>query len=51
MKLKAWEQLPSDMQNEAVREYYDILQKKKCTLFFKRVFDIFRKKEMKAMRE
>ena len=40
MKLRAWEELPSDMRNDAVREYYDILQKKKGTLFFKRLFDI-----------
>lgn len=28
------------MQTEEVRKYYDILKKKKCALFFKRVFDI-----------
>ena len=38
--LRKWEKLPPSMQNEAVREYYDILKKKKCSLFFKRVFDI-----------
>ena len=41
MRLLRWEKLPSDMQTEAVREYYDILKKKQCGLFFKRVFDIF----------
>lgn len=41
MKLKKWDKLPENMQNEAVRKYYDILKKKKCGLFFKRVFDIF----------
>lgn len=40
MKLRPWEELPAEMQNDAVREYYDILQKKKATLFFKRLFDI-----------
>ena len=28
------------MKNETVKEYYDILEKKKVSLFFKRVFDI-----------
>ena len=40
MKLLKWEQLPSEMQTEEVRKYYDILQKKKASLFFKRAFDI-----------
>lgn len=40
MKLLDWEKLPTDMQTEAVREYYDILKKKKCGLFFKRAFDV-----------
>ncbi|MBQ8817866.1 MAG: sugar transferase [Clostridia bacterium] len=39
--LKKWEQLPKEMQTEEVRKYYDILKKKKVSLFFKRVFDIF----------
>ncbi|MBE5964216.1 MAG: sugar transferase [Lachnospira sp.] len=33
-------ELPEYMQNDAVKEYYDILQKKKLSLFLKRVFDI-----------
>lgn len=41
MMLKKWEQLPKEMQTEEVRKYYDILKKKKVSLFFKRVFDIF----------
>ena len=41
MKLLKWENLPQDMQTEEVRKYYDILKKKRCGLFFKRVFDIF----------
>ncbi len=40
MKLIKWEELPSEMQTEAVRKYYDILSKKKATLFLQRVFDI-----------
>ncbi len=38
--LRKWEKLPAEMQTEAVREYYDILKKKRCSLFFKRAFDI-----------
>ena len=34
-----WEELPQNMQNEAVRPYYDSLQSKKCSLFLKAVFD------------
>ena len=40
MILKAFEDLPQDMQTPEVRKYYDILKKKKLSLFFKRVFDI-----------
>ena len=40
MKLIKWEALPPEMQTEEVRKYYDLLQKKKAALFFKRVFDI-----------
>ena len=40
MKLCKWEELPLSMQTEEVRKYYDILQKKKASLFFKRAFDI-----------
>lgn len=38
--LRRWEKLPQEMQTEEVRKYYDVLKKKKCGLFFKRVFDI-----------
>ncbi|MBQ2807404.1 MAG: sugar transferase [Clostridia bacterium] len=41
MKLLKWECLPQDMQTEAVRHYYAILEKKKCALLFKRAFDVF----------
>lgn len=40
MKIIKWEQLPPEMQTEKVRKYYDILRKKKVSLFFKRVFDL-----------
>lgn len=38
--LISWENLPENMKNEKVREYYDILQSKKCSLIFKRIFDL-----------
>ena len=40
MPIKKWEKLPSDMQTEEVREYYDVLRKKQFSLFIKRAFDI-----------
>lgn len=40
MRLVKWEDLPENMQNPQVREYYDILDKKRGSLFCKRVFDI-----------
>ncbi len=39
--MRKWEKLPSEMQTEEVRKYYDILKKHKCGRFFKRAFDIF----------
>lgn len=41
MKIIEWEHLPSEMKTEEVRKYYDILKKRKRSLFFKRIFDIF----------
>lgn len=41
MRLCAWEALPAEMRTDAVRHYYDILQKKRAGLFWKRAFDIF----------
>ena len=35
-----WEKIPSDMKNDYVRKYYDIIMKKKKSLIFKRMFDI-----------
>lgn len=40
MKIVEWDQLPQEMQTEEVRKYYDILKKKKASLFFKRAFDL-----------
>lgn len=40
MILKKWEDLPHEMQCDAVRYYYDILSKRKGSLFLKRIFDI-----------
>ena len=40
MLIKKWESLPEEMRIPEVREYYDILKKKQCSLFFKRVFDV-----------
>lgn len=40
MILKKWEDLPKCMQTDEVRKYYDILYKKRASLFFKRAFDI-----------
>ena len=38
--MKKWEELPEFMQCDDVKEYYDILQKKKVSLVIKRIFDI-----------
>lgn len=38
--LKNWNELPEYMRTYEVRPYYDLLQKKKISLFLKRVFDI-----------
>lgn len=40
MILRKWEDLPRFMQCEEVREYYDILAKKKLSLKLKRAFDV-----------
>ena len=41
MILKDYEKLPEKMKNEKVKEYYDIISKKKISLAMKRIFDIF----------
>ncbi|MBP3494407.1 MAG: sugar transferase [Oscillospiraceae bacterium] len=38
--MKKWEELPPELQTEAVRPYYDILNKKRGSLVCKRLFDI-----------
>lgn len=38
--LKKWQDLPENLKNEAVKEYYDILAIKKSSLVLKRIFDI-----------
>ena len=38
--LRRWEDLPAKMQIDEVRPYYDVLKKKRLSLFCKRVFDI-----------
>ena len=38
--MRKWEDLPKEMQTTEVREYYDILSKKKISLVIKRLFDI-----------
>lgn len=40
MRMILWEKLPPQMQTEAVKPYYEILQKKQISLIFKRSFDI-----------
>jgi lipopolysaccharide/colanic/teichoic acid biosynthesis glycosyltransferase len=38
--LRKWDDLPNNMKNDKVKNYYDKLEKKKNALFIKRVFDI-----------
>lgn len=38
--LIAWNRLPEFMQNDEVKKYYDILRRKRLSLFLKRIFDI-----------
>ena len=40
MRLIKWEKLPDFMKNDEVRVYYDLLKKKRFSLFLKRLFDI-----------
>ncbi len=40
MRLVKWERLPKNMQTEDVRKYYDVLRKKRFSLFLKRLFDV-----------
>ena len=40
MILRKWEQLPSELQTDAVRPYYDALKNRQGSLLVKRSFDI-----------
>lgn len=40
MKLRNWKDIPTFMKNDKVKEYYDLLAKKKRALCLKRIFDI-----------
>ena len=40
MRLKKWEKLPEQFQIEEIKEYYELLRKKRFSLFCKRAFDI-----------
>ena len=40
MILRKWEELPEFMKTEEVRPYYEVLEKKKLSLFLKRVVDL-----------
>ena len=40
MMLKKWNKLPKEFQCEEVKVYYDILKKKRLSIFLKRLFDI-----------
>ena len=40
MMLRKWEALPENMRTDAVRPYYELLEKKQGSLLLKRVFDV-----------
>lgn len=40
MMLRMWDDVPEFMRCEEVKVYYDILSRKKCALFAKRIFDV-----------
>ena len=40
MILKKWEELPKEFQTPEVKEYYDILSRKRSQLVLKRLFDV-----------
>lgn len=40
MAWRRWESLPDFMRTEDVKKYYNILEKRRASLFFKRLFDI-----------
>ncbi len=40
MLLKRWDKIPEHMKNDSVKKYYDLLKKKRYSLYMKRVFDV-----------
>ena len=40
MLLRKWENLPEELKTEEVKHYYDLLAKKRGSLFCKRIFDV-----------
>ncbi len=38
--IPSWDKIPEELKNDAVKEYYDLLTKKKMSLLVKRLFDI-----------
>ena len=40
MVLKKWDDLPDFMKTEEVKPYYEVLKKKRLSLFFKRAVDL-----------
>lgn len=40
MLLKKWDDLPENMKNESVRQYYELLYEKRYSLLAKRIFDL-----------
>ena len=40
MFLRQWDDLPEFMQTDEVRPYYEVLKKKKLSIFFKRAVDL-----------
>lgn len=40
MRLIKWDKIPEELKNEEVKKYYDLLKKKRLSLFFKRLFDV-----------
>lgn len=40
MILKKWSELPETLKLEEIKPYYKVLEKKKCSLVFKRLFDV-----------
>ena len=41
MSIKSWDELPQNMKNQSVKDYYEQLSKKRFSLILKRLFDLF----------